>query len=430
MYHSHTQTLKIAHEFGTPTYVYDEKIILENCNKLLNLPNAFGLKVRYAMKANSSKALLQLIHKSGIEIDASSINEVKRALHAKIPANKILLTTHEIPMGEDKKFIEKQILEGLTYNICSINQLRNIKDFAAQHQVKLSIRVHPGKGTGESSSRNTGDKYSCFGVHLENLPQALKEGKEVNLIFDQVHVHIGSGGDPEAWKENIDRQLGFVQKYFPEATRVNFGGGFKVGRMPHEQDADINDLGSYAKEKVEDFYQETGRKLKMEVEPGTFLMAKSGSLITKVIDRKKTGKDGFDFIVLDGGMEVNMRPLLYGSQHPLTMISKEGKLLFDEESLEEFEGIAERVIVGKCCESGDAQCLDESGKIQPRKMGNPEVGDFVVIGATGAYSPVLSPNNYNSHVKPPEVLIRANGDLQLIRKKQNFEEIFVNEIGL
>jgi diaminopimelate decarboxylase len=394
------------------------------------MPNAFGLKVRYAMKANSSKAILQLITSTGVEIDASSLNEVKRALLSGVSADKILLTTHEIPLGEEKKELEKLILQGLVYNICSLNQLRNIKEFAAENQVKLSIRVHPGKGTGESSSRNTGDNYSCFGVHLENLPQAIKEGNEGKLIFDQVHVHIGSGGDPEAWKENIDRQLGFVNKYFPQATRVNFGGGFKVGRMPHEQDADIHDLGVYANEKVEGFYKETGRKLNMEIEPGTFVVAKAGSLITKVIDRKKTGKNGFDFVVLDGGMEVSMRPLLYGSQHPFTIISKEGTLISDESQIAQLKDVAERVIVGKCCESGDSQCLDKSGNISPRKMGNPAIGDLVVIGATGAYSSALSPNNYNSHLMPPEVLIRNDGNLQLIRKKQNFEEIMTNEIGL
>jgi diaminopimelate decarboxylase len=241
--------IEAAGKTGTPVYLYDETIILNKCRELLSMPNAFGLVVRYAMKANSSKALLQLIHSQGLGIDASSLNEVRRAHLAGIPYNNIILTTQEVPVLKDREELEDMMQQGLLYNICSIRQLQLIAGFAGNKAFPLSMRVHPGVGSGESVTRNTGDKYSCFGIHLSDLPYALEFARDKKLLIDMVHVHIGSGGDPEKWRENIDRELHFVEEYFPDATTVNFGGGLKQGRMPDEVSANIKELGAYAKKK-------------------------------------------------------------------------------------------------------------------------------------------------------------------------------------
>ncbi len=396
------------------------------------MPNAYGIEVNYAVKANSNKALLQLIYNQSLLFDASSLNEVKRINSANIPLNKIMLTTQEVPEGNDRKDLEKMMKKGLKYNICSYRQLSLIADFAALNNIQLSFRVHPGVGSGESSTRNTGDKYSCFGVHLLDIKKALDYAKSKNLIFNEVHVHIGSGADPVIWRENIDRELSFVEKYFPDAKYVNFGGGLKVARMPDEKKADIKSLGTYAKQKIEEFYKRTGRKLIMKIEPGTFVVANAGYLITKVIDIKQTGEDGFTFIVTNGGMEVNARPLLYGSKHPFYLISKKGKIISNEFNLKSLDKVNDqRIIVGRCCESGDSQCLDDTGHIEPRVMGKPEINDFVIIGGCGAYCSAMTPFNYNSHNQVAELLLRKNGkNIDLIRKRQTLKQIYINEINL
>jgi len=311
-----------------------------------------------------------------------------------------------------------------------MRQLVQIADFAATNDLPLSMRVHPAVGSGESATRNTGDKYSCFGVHLSVLEDALAYATDKGIVLNQVHVHIGSGGDPEAWRANIDRELSFVEQYFPDADRVSFGGGFKVARMPGETAADIVDLGNYARQRFEEFYARTGRKLTMEVEPGTYIVANSGYLVTRVIDLKHTGDNGFEFLVVDGGMEVNTRPLLYGSQHPFYILSADGQLLSSDYAPEAGIDIDERVIVGRCCESGDSQSLDEAGHIIPRRMGDPKAGDLVVVGGCGAYCAAMSPFNYNSHVQAAEVLVRADGSRQLIRSPQTLEQVWQNETGI
>ena len=419
--------LAAVKEFGSPLYLYDEKTIVEKCRQVQNMPHAFGLTVRYAMKANSSKALLQLIERQGLFFDVSTLNEARRAHFAGTPYSKMMLTTQEVPQENDRTDLEKMILSGLKYNVCSLRQLELIANFANKNRTMLSMRVHPGSGTGESATRNTGDEYSSFGVHLSDIDKALQIANNKGLIINQVHVHVGSGGDPEVWRENVDRELGFVEQYFSDAEIVNFGGGFKEARMPMEKAADIQQLGNYAKMRVEEFYERTGRKLHVAIEPGTFIIANAGFLVTTVLDKKSTGPNGFDFLILNAGMDANTRPLLYGSEHPFYVISKDGQLLSSEE---DDSNKRPQVVVGRCCESGDSQCLDSTGKAYPRKMAELDFNDYIVIGGTGAYCSSMSPFNYNSSQQLPEILVYNKEELRQIRKRQSLEEIMLNEIDL
>jgi len=422
----------------TPFYLYDQKTIDRKCSDLKSMPNAYGLQVRYAMKANSTKAMLETIClDNGLGIDASSLNEVRRANAAGVSYNEIMLTTQEVPEGIDRNNLEYMMSEGLKYNVCSMRQLEQISSFTSGKNIPLSMRVHPGVGSGESATRNTGDKYSCFGIHLTDLIGALNFAKNKHITFDQVHVHIGSGGDPQKWRENIDRELGFIEEHFLNTyynqpiSRVSFGGGLKVARMPGESSADIQDLGKYAAQKISEFKSKTGRELTMEIEPGTYPVANSGYLVTKVIDKKRTGPDGFEFLVLDGGMEVNTRPLLYGSEHPFYIVSKSGKLLSTETNLSKLDSEKDqRVVVGRCCESGDSQSLDETGHIIPRVMANPNIGDFVVVGGCGAYCSTMSPFNYNSHTQAPEIMLDRKDELKIIRHPQALHQITQNEVSI
>lgn len=416
---------EVADIFETPLYVYDESHILKRCLECLNMPNAYGLTVRYAMKANSNATLLRTICNAGLHLDASSLNEVIRAGLAGIPYEKIMLTTQEVPEGSQRTTLEKLMLQGLKYNVCSLRQLHLIADFAAASGINPGIRVHPGIGSGESATRNTGDDYACFGVHLSDLDEAVRFAAEKGLRFKHIHEHIGSGADTEMWRQNIDLELSIILGHFPDAETVCFGGGLKEARMPDEQTADIEQLGDYAKERLEDFYKKTGRKLKMEIEPGTYIVANSGYAITRIIDKKSTSRS--NFIITDGGMEINSRPLLYGSKHPVYIVAGDGSVVRSSE-WGGVDGNYEAIVAGKCCESGDCQTLDPNGHAIPRLMTEPEIGDLAVIGGAGAYCSSMSPFNYNSHAQIPEVLLTKNGEMKLIRKRQTLEQIFENEL--
>lgn len=417
---------KAAEISPTPFYIYDEAFLRARCREMKDMPNAYGITVRYALKANSSRALIRIIASEGLGFDASSLNEAKRAILAGIEPDRILLTTQEVPAGDERDDLEGLLMQGLKYNACSLAQLASVASFAARNKIAIGMRVHPGVGSGESVTRNTGDKYSCFGVHLSDMEEALAIARGASVVIDRVHVHIGSGGEPEAWRENIERELGFIERYFPDATTVNFGGGFRVARMPDEQAADIFDLGMTAKQAIEQFRERTGRKLKMEVEPGNYIMANAGSLVSSVMDIKKTGDDGFTFVLVNGGMEVITRPLLYGSRHPFTVLAPDGTVRSNEFDLDSAT-TEELIIVGRCCESGDSLTLDAGHHIVPRAMARPEPGDWLVVGGAGAYCASMSPFNYNSHCQAAEFLLAENGDIRVIRQRQTLEQMTQNE---
>ena len=421
--------LAIVQEHGSPVYVYDERTIRERCQQLMAMPHAYGLEVSYAMKANSNRALLQIVAQQGVGVDASSLNEVRRAVAAGISPERIALTGQELAEGEDRQELESFISKGLTYNACSLLQLDRIADFAVRTRTAISVRVNPGVGSGESVTRNTGDKYSSFGIHRANIESFTALAKARGVVIGHVHAHVGSGGDPKAWQGNIDRMLSITEAHFPDATSVNLGGGFREARMPSESRADIQALGAYARQRFEEFAARTGRKLRMLVEPGTYVVANSGYLVTRVIDKKWSGKDGFEFLILDGGMESNTRPLLYGSMHPFYVVSKEGTLLSSEFDPEIARQDA-RVVCGKCCESGDCQTLDGQGNIKPRPMADPAVGDLVIVGGCGAYCSSMSVSNYNSYLRAPEILVREDGRVTVIRKRQSFKQLIEDEVGL
>jgi diaminopimelate decarboxylase len=418
----------IRNQFGSPVYVYDESTIVSRCQKVMAMPNAFGLDVRYAMKANSNRAILQLIAGQGLGIDASSLNEARRAMLAGIAPNRIMLTTQEVPIGQDRRDLEGFMAEGLIYNVCSLRQLSLLAQGNADAS-RISVRVNPGVGAGETSTRNTGDHYSSFGIHQNELPRVLEEVRAHRMVIEQVHTHIGSGGDPELWRGNIDRVLEMIERLFPEATVMNLGGGFREARMPDEVAANIQELGAYAERRCREFAERTGRRLKVAVEPGTYIVANAGHVVATVLDKKWSGPEGFEFLILDAGMETNTRPLLYGSRHPFTVISAEGQLLSSE-----FDPAvstqAGRVVAGRCCESGDCQTLDEAHEVAPRCMADPAIGDIVVIGGTGAYCASMSLGGYNSHGQAPEVLLRTDGSLLCIRRRQTLEQLTVNELPL
>ncbi|MDR2665377.1 MAG: diaminopimelate decarboxylase [Oscillospiraceae bacterium] len=417
--------LDIHEKYGAPAYIYDWAAIAERCSRVLSMPNAFGLTVRYAMKANSNRTLLREITGLGLHIDASSLAEARRAVMAGVGCEKIILSSQEIPCGSDRDTLEDMMKHGLLYNVCSLRQLRLIGEFAADSGIALSMRVHPGVGSGESASRNTGDHYSCFGVHLRDIGAALEYANGLGLKFTQVHAHIGSGGDPDLWRENIERELSILERHFPDAVSISFGGGLKEARMPGEDSADTEALGRYAAERLSAFYARTGRKLNMEIEPGTYIVANAGYALTRVMDKKSTGDGGFNFIVVNGGMELNARPAMYGSRHPFYVISRDGKLLSSE--FGPIGGNFSAIVAGRCCESGDTQNVGADGRSVPRAMAEPEVGDFVVIGGAGAYCSSMAPFNYNSYSQAPEVLVRQDGSIQLIRRRQELEQIVANE---
>jgi len=237
-----------------------------------------------------------------------------------------------------------------------------------------------------------------------------------------VHTHIGSGSDPVVWQRVAGLSLALCEQ-LPSVSVLNLGGGYKVGRMAHEPSTDLAVVGLPVKAAFEEFAGRTGRELKLEVEPGTFLVANAGSLVCSVQDMVTTGAEGHTFLKLDSGMTELLRPSLYGAQHPIVLVPRAG----GEASGEPHEYIA----VGHCCESGDlvTPAPDEPEVLLRRMLGGEvSIGDAIVVEGAGAYCSSMSTKNYNTFPEAPEVLLTGAGALHTIRKKQAIDEIWANEV--
>lgn len=406
---------QIRIDFGTPTFVYDEETLRANARAVKNFPNAFGLLPRYAMKSAPTGAILRIFNSEGLGIDASSEFEVERAVRAGYGTESISMSTQEFP--ENFRFWSR---DGVKVNLCSLNQIHKFGAWGKGESVGL--RFNPGMGSGGTNRTNVGGPASSFGIWKDDLEEAKSLCKEYNLKVERIHTHIGSGSDPAVWQKVAGMSLELVRS-FPTVTALNLGGGYKVARMPNEDATDLQQIGQPVKELFEQFAKETGRELKLEIEPGTFLLAHACSLVTTVQDVTTTGADGYRFLKLNGGMTEILRPSLYGSQHPLIIIPEPGQ--------EKFRKQSEQVVVGHCCESGDllTPAPNEPEALAPRLLTHGEVGDFCVIESVGAYCSSMSAKNYNSFPEAAEVLRKSDGSLAYIRKRQTFDQIVENEVA-
>jgi diaminopimelate decarboxylase len=256
------------------------------------------------------------------------------------------------------------------------------------------------------------------------LDQVKHVAAQCQLTVVRIHTHIGSGTDPNVWNHVAKLSLGMCTR-FPTVTTINLGGGFKVGRMPSERSTDVNAVGAVVREALLRFAKETGRELKLEVEPGTFMMANCGVLLTTVQDVVSTGAAGRHFLKVDSGMTEILRPSLYGAQHPLQLVRNS-----TAGSGGGGGGMQRYVVVGHCCESGDILTpapLDPE-LVSERLLPITKIGDYLMVGGCGAYCSSMATKHYNSFPEAAEVLEAADGTLHLIRKRQHVEQIWANEL--
>ncbi len=401
----------ISDTYGTPLYVYDETRLREQAKAALAFPAAFGLTVRYAMKAISTRAILKLFDTEGLHFDASSGYEADRLLLAGIAASKITISTQELPAN----FVDL-VNSGVAINACSLDQLE--KYGQAFPGSEIGLRFNPGLGSGGTNRTNVGGPASSFGIWYEKLETVREIVSRYDLTVVRIHTHIGSGSDPAVWTRAAKLSLKMAEA-FNTVRYFNLGGGYKVARMDDETGTDLQVIGQPVSDLLRDFASRTGRELQLEIEPGTIMTANAAALLASVQDVTDTGAEGYQFLKLDTGMTEILRPSLYGAQHPIYILQ------------EAPSGTTQPVIVvGHCCESGDILTpapADPEG-LAPRNLPVASIGDFALIGGAGAYCSAMSAKNYNSFPEVAEVLLHPDNSYSLIRRRQTLEQIVANEI--
>jgi diaminopimelate decarboxylase len=398
---SYEQLVSVAKQFGTPAYVYDAAKIKVQYQKLVQGLSVIDSKIFYACKALTNINILKYIKSIGCNIDCSSINEVKLALHAGFEPSNILYTSNGIAFEE----IEEAV--GLRVNV-NIDSLSNLEKFGKKygHSYPVGVRLRPNIMAGGNLKISTGHNKSKFGIPVEQLEELKKIVQQYSIFIRTLHIHTGSEiKDAEVFVKGIE-VLFELMPHFPELEVIDLGGGFKVPYHPSEEEMDIIELGLKLKKAFDEHSVANQKNLQVWFEPGKFLVCESGYFITQVNVIKENGL--VDIAGVNSGLNHLIRPMMYDAYHHITNISNpEGKE-------------KQYMVTGYICET-DTFATD-------RILNEVREGDYLVFHNAGAYGFEMA-SNYNSRFKPVEVLVK-DGNAKLIRKKEEWSDLLANQINL
>jgi diaminopimelate decarboxylase len=397
---------RIAETVGTPVYVYSSATLERHYTVLRDALKGAGLGdplIAYAVKANSNVAVLRTLAKLGAGADTVSEGEIRRALAAEVPPERIVFS------GVGKT--EGEIAFALTAGVAEINvesepELRLVDQVAQGLGVRatVALRVNPDVHAGAHDKISTGRADSKFGIAMADAERLYAlASNSAGLSPVGVACHIGSQiSDLASIDEAARKMRGLVERLRADGQsvrRLDLGGGLGVPyfHMP-EPPAPAEYAAVIAR-------ATKGLDVEFAFEPGRMIAANAGVLVASVI-HVNARPDGRRFLVLDAAMNDLQRPSLYDAWHDIVPVSDEPR------SLTTYD------IVGPVCETGDTFARN-------RAMPECVAGDLLLIKATGAYGASMA-STYNSRPLAPEVLLNQ-GRYAVVRRRQHFEEMIAGE---
>jgi diaminopimelate decarboxylase len=400
--------LALPQRFGCPVWAYDADIISQRISQL----SRFDV-VRFAQKACSNIHILRLMREQGVKVDSVSLGEIERALQAGFQASdeEIVFTADVLDHATLARVSELKI----PVNAGSIDMLDQLGQASDAHPVWL--RINPGFGHGHSQKTNTGGENSKHGIWYADLPQAVAKIQQYGLKLIGIHMHIGSGVDYQHLESVCDAMVQQVIELGQDISAISAGGGLSIPYQFGEEAIDTEHYFGLWNQARERIAAHLGHPVKLEIEPGRFLMAEAGVLVAEVRAVKDMGSR--HFVLVDAGFNDLMRPAMYGSYHHISLLPADGRNLLDQP-------VRDTVIAGPLCESGDVFTQQAGGGVETRVLPVVNVGDYLVFHDTGAYGSSMS-SNYNSRPLLPEVLFE-NGEPRLIRRRQTIEELIALEM--
>lgn len=380
----------IIEEYPTPFYLYSQKILEKNYLEFLNsaLTHNLAGTICFAVKSNNNKHLLRSLAKSGAGADIVSGGELKAALKAGIPAERIVFSG----VGKTKDEIILGLKENIkSFNVESIEELELINKLANKlnTKAKVAFRLNPKVHAKTHKHISTGYKTHKFGILASDIIKTVEDKKFwTNTQLVGISVHIGSQlTDLEATKEAIINACECANQLPHSLEFIDVGGGLGVNYSPNTNAPKID---TYMKIVAEALTHYKNKDVEVVFEPGRRIAASCGFFVTSVI-RSKTSED-CRFLIVDGGMNDFVRPSLYDAYHEVLSGHNNGELV-------------ETDIVGPICETAD--CFATKRELPKLKY-----KDFVVIADTGAYGHTMS-STYNMRAQPIEIFLTNKGKLKV-----------------
>lgn len=404
---------RIASAEGTPLYVYSAAAIAARYRAIDDAFDGCPHAVHYALKANSTLAILRLLHSLGSNADANSIGEIDVAMRAGFRPDQIVFTG----VGKTQAELTRAVAIGVrSINVESAGEIARLNaislDQAHGVRTRIAIRVNPDVDAKTHPHISTGLKTNKFGIPIADVPNVCRRAQFMDGIqIVGLHAHIGSQITDLTPLTNAARALvdlaHAVRSTGTSIEHLDIGGGLGVSY----DGKPVPGAAEYAAA-VLPFLRESG--LSIVLEPGRHIIAPAGALVTRVVDVKEAGSRSVGdaesaerfFVVMDAGMTELIRPMLYNAFHRIEPVVNTSAPL------------AAIDVVGPLCESSDTL-----GK--NRMLPKPEAGDLYAVLDAGAYGAVMA-SNYNRRLLPAEVLVE-NGTWRIIRRRQTLEDVLALE---
>jgi diaminopimelate decarboxylase len=391
--------IELSKKVGSQFYCYSSKILESKYSELTDAFKEEDLLVCFSLKANSNQSIIKTFSSLGSGADVVSIGELKRALKAKIPPNKIVFSGVGKNTDEIIFAIKNKIL---MINVESISELKQISTQAANLNMiaPISLRVNPDIEAGGNEKISTGKKQDKFGISIKEAIDVYELASNLdNIEIKGIDVHIGSQiNDLKPFEKTFNSIVETITKLKDkniDIDIIDIGGGIGIN-YTDEKALNIKDYAALVSKKLGSLNK------KIIIEPGRFLTAESGILVTKIIYIKEN--ESKKFIIVDAAMNDFIRPSLYGSLHNALPIIENDK----ERPIESYD------VVGPICETGDFFIKDfKTSQLLER--------DLLAITNVGAYGSVLS-SNYNSRPSIAEIIIKDDS-YSVIKKRQDIEEM-------
>jgi diaminopimelate decarboxylase len=421
---------RVATEFDTPTYVYSAGTILDHYARLDTALAPVDHLICYAVKANSNRAILNLLVRAGGGFDIVSGGELFRVLAAGGDPARCTFAG----VGKSRDEIEYALEQGVySFNVESEDELDSIERIASAKKMRapIALRVNPDVDPHTHKYISTGSQENKFGIALNQVRAAYERAARMgNIEIVGVQMHIGSQiTEAKPFASAIEKVAPLVRdlrsKYGIKFFSI--GGGMGIiyrralesgsGKWWHDHGGEPSafSVGDYAEAIVPPLRD---LDIRILVEPGRFLIGNAGVLLTRVRYIKQTGSK--KFAVVDAGMNDLIRPALYQSYHEIVPCRASAAADADPSTSMSTSKSLERIdIVGPVCESGDFFAID-------REMPEVHEGDLLVIMSAGAYGFVMA-SNYNSRPLPAEALVRGD-KFALIRRRQTWEDLVAGEV--